>query len=106
MSVILLLALAVIVLIVVGGAIIGIAFQLLWWALIGLVIGALARIFVSGTEGLGLLATSVFGVAGALIGGVVARGLGVGSILQFVIAVLVAAALIALFGDRARREAV
>ena len=106
MSLILILLIAVVVLAVIGAAVIGFVFQLLWWALIGLVIGALARIVISGPQGIGLLATSLFGIGGALLGGLIARALDVGTILEFIIAVLVAAALIAAFGGRRGGELV
>jgi uncharacterized membrane protein YeaQ/YmgE (transglycosylase-associated protein family) len=86
--------LAVVLLFVIGGTLLGLAFQLLWWGLVGLVIGAIARLAVSGTEGLGLLTTALVGVGGALLGGILADALGVSSVLQFLIAILVAAVLI------------
>lgn len=89
--------LAVIVVAVVGVAVVGLALKLVWWALIGLVIGALARLVLPGRQGIGPLATAGAGVAGALIGGIAADALDVGRILQFALAVAVAAGLIALF---------
>jgi len=97
--------LAVVVLIIFGGAIMGIALTLLWWGLIGLIIGGLARLILPGPRPIGLLATALIGVAGALLGGIIARAVDVGSILEFVIAVLVAAVLVAAagrLGDPAR----
>jgi uncharacterized membrane protein YeaQ/YmgE (transglycosylase-associated protein family) len=44
---------------------------LLSWILFGLLAGAVARLFVRGTGGLGCLGTLAVGIAGALIGGVV-----------------------------------
>ena len=65
----------------------------------GLVIGALARLFTRGTGGLGLLTTLLLGLAGSVIGGVVANLLGTGDILElnvlgFVVAVIAAILLI------------
>ena len=97
--------LAVVVLIIFGGAIMGIALTLLWWGLIGLVIGGLARLILPGPRPIGVVATALIGIAGALLGGIIARALDVGSILEFVIAVLVAAVLVAAasrLGDPAR----
>lgn len=102
MGLVLLLLLAVVVLVVVGAAVMGIVAQLLWWALVGLVIGALARLVLPGPRGLGLLETVLFGIAGSLLGAIVARALDVGSVIQFIIAVLVAAVLIAAFGSASR----
>lgn len=65
----------------------------------GLIIGALARLFTSGAQRLSLLATLGLGVAGSVIGGVVANLLGTGSIFElnvlgFVVAVIAAVLLV------------
>jgi uncharacterized membrane protein YeaQ/YmgE (transglycosylase-associated protein family) len=65
----------------------------------GLVIGALARLIKPGKQNLGLLATLLLGLAGSVIGGVVANLLGTGdifelNILGFIVAVVAAVALI------------
>jgi uncharacterized membrane protein YeaQ/YmgE (transglycosylase-associated protein family) len=65
----------------------------------GLVIGALARLVKPGKQNLGLLATLLLGLAGSVIGGVVANLLGTGdifelNILGFIVAVIAAVALI------------
>lgn len=65
----------------------------------GLVIGALARLFTSGTGGLSILATLLLGLAGSVIGGVVASALGTGDIMElnvlgFIVAVISAIVLI------------
>ena len=86
---------AVVLLFVVGWAVVGLAFTLLWWALLGLLIGALARLILPGRQTIGWLATAGAGVAGALLGGIIADALDVGALLQFVIAVLVAAGVVA-----------
>lgn len=43
----------------------------LWWLIIGLVAGALARLIIPGKDPMGLLATIVLGVVGSIIGGLV-----------------------------------
>ena len=53
--------------------------SLLWTLLAGLVIGALGRLLAPGSGRMGCLTTSLVGVAGALIGQIVARGLHVDS---------------------------
>lgn len=65
----------------------------------GLIIGALARLFKSGKQDLGLLATLGLGVVGSLIGGTIAWLLGTGSIwelnvLGFVLSVVAAVLLV------------
>lgn len=65
----------------------------------GLIIGALARLFKPGKQNLSLLMTLLLGVAGSVIGGVIASALGTGSItelnvLGFIVAVIAAFLLI------------
>ena len=65
----------------------------------GLVIGALARLLKPGRQRLSLLATLLLGLAGSVIGGVVANLLGTGDIFElnvlgFVVAVIAAILLI------------
>jgi uncharacterized membrane protein YeaQ/YmgE (transglycosylase-associated protein family) len=65
----------------------------------GLVIGALARLFKPGKQNLGLLATLLLGLAGSVIGGVIANLLGTGDIFElnvlgFIVAVIAAVLLI------------
>jgi uncharacterized membrane protein YeaQ/YmgE (transglycosylase-associated protein family) len=102
MAAVLLIVLAIVLAVVLGIALVGLALKLLWWALIGLVIGALARLVLPGTQAIGWLWTILAGVAGALLGGVIADALDVGSILQFLIAIGVAALLIATLGGSRR----
>ncbi len=105
MIVLLVILAAVVALVIIGSAVIGLAFKLLWWALIGLVIGALARLVIPGRQTMGLLATAASGVGGAILGGLVAHAIGVGAIFQFVIAVGVAAAIVAVVSGNERRYA-
>ncbi|HEX2299432.1 MAG TPA: hypothetical protein VHH34_13130 [Pseudonocardiaceae bacterium] len=65
----------------------------------GLIIGALARLVKPGKQNLGILATLLLGLAGSVIGGVVASLLGTGDIFElnalgFIVAVIAAVALI------------
>jgi uncharacterized membrane protein YeaQ/YmgE (transglycosylase-associated protein family) len=65
----------------------------------GLVIGALARLIKPGKQNLGLVATLLLGLAGSVIGGVIASLLGTGDIFElnvlgFIVAVIAAIALI------------
>lgn len=65
----------------------------------GLVIGALARVIKGGRHDLSITATLLLGLAGSVIGGIVANLLGRGSIFElnvvgFVVAVIAAVALI------------
>lgn len=102
--IVLVVVVAIVLLLVVGWLVVGLVFKLLWWALVGLAIGALARLILPGKQQISLLATAGAGIAAALLGGILAHALHVGSVLQFVIAVAVAAGLIAaLAGSRYAR---
>jgi uncharacterized membrane protein YeaQ/YmgE (transglycosylase-associated protein family) len=73
--------------------------QILGLIVVGLIIGALARLIKPGKQRLSILATLLLGVVGALIGGVVASLLGTGNIwelnvLGFIVAVIAAVLLI------------
>jgi uncharacterized membrane protein YeaQ/YmgE (transglycosylase-associated protein family) len=83
--------LAVIVLFLVAGAVVGFVVKLLWWIIVGIVIGALARLLVPGRQAMGWLATALVGIGGALLGGIIAHAIDVGGFVQFLIAVALAA---------------
>jgi uncharacterized membrane protein YeaQ/YmgE (transglycosylase-associated protein family) len=86
------------VLLIVGAAVVGLVLKLLWWVLVGLVIGWLGRLLVPGFRPIGWLATILYGIAGALLGGIVADAVGTGGFVQFLIAIAAAAVLIAVVG--------
>jgi len=48
------------------------------WVVLGLLAGLIAKAFVSGDEGIGLILTTILGIAGALVGGFVATAVGFG----------------------------
>ena len=50
--------------------------NILWTFIIGLVVGALAKLIMPGRDGGGILMTIILGVAGALLAGVVGRSMG------------------------------
>jgi uncharacterized membrane protein YeaQ/YmgE (transglycosylase-associated protein family) len=65
----------------------------------GLIIGALARLFKPGKQNLGIIATLLLGLAGSVIGGLVANLLGTGGIFElnvlgFVVAVIASVLLV------------
>ncbi|MFP5218998.1 MAG: GlsB/YeaQ/YmgE family stress response membrane protein [Actinomycetes bacterium] len=75
----------------------------------GLVIGALARLIKPGKQHLSLLMTLLLGLAGSVIGGVVANLLGTGDIFElnvlgFVVAVIAAVLLIGVFEGAAAKK--
>lgn len=65
----------------------------------GLVVGAVARLIKPGKQNLSLLATLLLGLAGSVVGGIVANLLGTGSIFELnilgsIVAIVVAVLLI------------
>ena len=65
----------------------------------GLIIGALARLIKPGKQNLGIVATLLLGLAGSVIGGVIASLLGTGDIFElnvfgFIVAVIAAILLV------------
>ncbi|MGN6695072.1 MAG: GlsB/YeaQ/YmgE family stress response membrane protein [Aquihabitans sp.] len=75
----------------------------------GLVVGALARLVLPGRQHLGLLATLLIGLAGSVVGGLVANALGTGDVFELnilgsIVAVISAAVLIVLI-DRGTASA-
>ena len=75
--------------------------QVLGLILIGIVIGVLARLVLPGRQHIGFFVTILLGIAGAVIGGVVASAIGEGDIweLNFVgtiVGIIAAVALIAI----------
>lgn len=75
--------------------------QILGLIVVGLVIGALARLLKPGRQRMSVLATMLLGIAGAVLGGLIADWLDVGSITElnfwgFLFALLVAILLIGL----------
>lgn len=94
--------LVLVVVLLIGGALVGGLLTLLGWAIVGLVIGAIARLLVSGTGGLGILRTVLAGIAGAVGGGLVAHALGLGNLIEFLLAVLIAAVVVAAVAGTSR----
>ena len=88
MVVILLIVIAVLLL---AGSLVGLAFALLWLTLTGLIVGALGRLVLPGRQEIGLLATALVGVAASLLGGVLAELFDAGGLVQFLVAVALAA---------------
>jgi uncharacterized membrane protein YeaQ/YmgE (transglycosylase-associated protein family) len=76
----------------------------IWFILIGAVIGILARLVVPGRNSIGTLLTILVGVVGAVLGGLVAGAVGAGNILAIVFAVVIAAILVALLSSGGRRR--
>jgi uncharacterized membrane protein YeaQ/YmgE (transglycosylase-associated protein family) len=67
------------------------------WLITGLVVGGLAHLLVPGRQRIGILLTLLFGIVGALVGGIVTAAIiGAGHlIITFLVSLVVAALLIA-----------
>jgi uncharacterized membrane protein YeaQ/YmgE (transglycosylase-associated protein family) len=72
------------------------AMTILWFILVGAVVGVLARLLVPGRNPIGIVLTILVGVAGAILGGVIANALGAGTVIAFIFAVIIAAIGVAL----------
>ncbi|MDU6680113.1 MULTISPECIES: GlsB/YeaQ/YmgE family stress response membrane protein [Actinomyces] len=70
---------------------------IIWYIIVGAIIGALARLFMKGEQPMGIVWTIILGALGAGIGGWIAGAIGVGSVLEWVISILVAMGLISLY---------
>ena len=106
MTVVVVLVIVVLALLL-AGSLIGLAFSLLWLALTGLIIGALGRLALPGRQEISLLATALVGIAASLLGGILADLFDVGWLIQFFVAVALAAIGITVFAstDRGRTPA-
>ncbi len=47
----------------------------IWWLIIGLIAGALARLIMPGQDSMGIIATIVLGIVGSVIGGLVSMAI-------------------------------
>jgi uncharacterized membrane protein YeaQ/YmgE (transglycosylase-associated protein family) len=56
---------------------------ILWWALFGLIAGAIARFVMPGKAPGGIALTIVLGIVGAVVGGFIGAQLGIGSVSGF-----------------------
>jgi uncharacterized membrane protein YeaQ/YmgE (transglycosylase-associated protein family) len=76
---------------------------ILSWVVLGLVAGLLARFFMPGKQGYGIILTIVLGIVGAVVGGWISTLLGFGTVNGFnlgsiVIAVIGALVVLVIFG--------
>ena len=80
-------------------------FYLISLVLTGLVVGALGRLAVPGPNPMSIVMTIAVGVAGALVGGLIAAALGLGWLLTILLEIALAALLVWLVSNRTRRGA-
>ena len=83
--------LAVILALLLAGTLVGLAFELFWLAVTGIVIGALGRLVLPGRQEVGLLTTALVGIAASLLGGILADLFDAGWIVRLLVAVALAA---------------
>ncbi|QIF04017.1 GlsB/YeaQ/YmgE family stress response membrane protein [Roseimicrobium sp. ORNL1] len=57
--------------------------NILYWILLGLIAGALAKLIMPGKDPGGIIITILIGIAGALIGGYLGRFMGLGAVRSF-----------------------
>ena len=87
------------------GFALSVLWSLVWYGIVGLLIGGLGRLVVSGRQDLTLFETALIGIAGALLGGIVANDvLDVGWFGQFLTAVIIAALLVIAAGALRSRQ--
>jgi uncharacterized membrane protein YeaQ/YmgE (transglycosylase-associated protein family) len=75
-------------------------FHILWVMIIGLIVGALAKLVMPGHDPGGTIVTMLLGIAGSLIGGFFGRALGLygpGQSAGFIVSILGAIVLLALY---------
>ena len=76
---------------------------IIWWILIGLVVGAVARLVIPGRQHIGILVTILIGIVAAIVGGILTAALlGAGhTLITFIVAVLLAALAVSAVSTRA-----
>ena len=93
----------VILALLVAGSLVGLAFELVWLVVTGLIIGALGRLVLPGKQDVSLVATALIGVGASLLGGILANAFDAGWIIRFLVAVALAAIGITLFASSGQR---
>jgi uncharacterized membrane protein YeaQ/YmgE (transglycosylase-associated protein family) len=94
----------IILALILAGSLVGLAFSLLWLALTGLVIGAIGRLVLPGRQNISILMTALVGIGASLLGGILANIFDVGWLIQFLVAVGLAAIGITLFASSEQRR--
>jgi uncharacterized membrane protein YeaQ/YmgE (transglycosylase-associated protein family) len=94
--------LVVILALLLAGSLVGLAFELLWLAITGLIVGGLGRLVLPGRRDVGLLATALVGIAASLLGGILADLFDAGWLVRFLVAVALAAIGITLLSSTER----
>lgn len=73
--------------------------------IVGLIVGALARLVVPGRNPIGIGMTILLGIVGAIVGGIIGRAIHAGWLITLILEIAVAAGLVyALSGSTRRRR--
>jgi uncharacterized membrane protein YeaQ/YmgE (transglycosylase-associated protein family) len=75
-------------------------FHILWIMIIGLIVGALAKLVMPGRDPGGIIVTMLLGIAGSLIGGIFGRAVGLygpGQSAGFIVSIIGAILLLAIY---------
>jgi uncharacterized membrane protein YeaQ/YmgE (transglycosylase-associated protein family) len=81
-------------------------FGIIGWAIFGLIVGAVAKLVMPGRDPGGIIVTMLIGIAGALVGGLIGRALGMyapGEATGFIMATLGAIVLLFVYRQFFRR---
>ena len=97
MTVVVVVLLVIIAVLLFGGLLLGLALELLWLVIVGLIVGGLGRLVLPGRQEIGLLTTALVGIAASLLGGILGDIFDAGWIVRFLVAVALAAIGITLF---------
>ena len=96
--------LVIIAVLLFGGLLLGLALELVWLAITGLIVGGLGRLILPGRQEIGLLTTALVGIAASLLGGILADIFDAGWLVKFLVAIALAAIGITLLsGTESRR---
>ena len=72
--------------------------------IVGLIVGALARLVVPGRNPIGIGMTILLGIVGAIVGGIIGNAIHAGSLVTLILEVAVAAALVYAISGSSRRR--
>jgi uncharacterized membrane protein YeaQ/YmgE (transglycosylase-associated protein family) len=81
----------VILALLLAGSLIGLAFELFWLVVTGLIVGGLGRLVLPGRQEIGLLTTALVGIAASLLGGILADLFDAGWLVKLLVAIALAA---------------
>ena len=93
--------LVIIAVLLFGGILLGLALELIWLAITGLIVGGLGRHVLPGRQNVGQLTTALVGIAASLLGGILGDIFNAGWIIRFLVAIALAAIGIALLNNSA-----